>query len=48
MLTFLVCLSLCVYSQGSPLGCRWLDEKFSQYSTNSLELLDNMVKIVIV
>ncbi|TWW82186.1 interferon a3-like [Takifugu flavidus] len=43
MLTLLVCLSLCVYSQGSPLGCRWLDDKFRLYSQNSLELLDTMV-----
>nr|CAM82750.1 type I interferon 1 [Takifugu rubripes] len=43
MLPLLVCLSLCVYSQGSPLGCRWLDDKFRQYSHKSLELLDTMV-----
>uniref|UniRef100_H2RYL6 Uncharacterized protein n=1 Tax=Takifugu rubripes TaxID=31033 RepID=H2RYL6_TAKRU len=43
MLPLLVCLSLCVYSQGSPLGCRWLDAKFRQYSHKSLELLDTMV-----
>uniref|UniRef100_H3C0V7 Interferon n=1 Tax=Tetraodon nigroviridis TaxID=99883 RepID=H3C0V7_TETNG len=42
MLTVLLCLSLCVCSQGSPLGCRWLEEKFTQYSSLSLNLLDNM------
>lgn len=46
MLRLLVCLSLCLLSQGSPLGCRWLEDKFTLYSQNSLELLDTMVNIV--
>ncbi|GLD60087.1 uncharacterized protein AKAME5_001202800 [Lates japonicus] len=38
-----VCLFLALYSAGSSLSCRWMDHKFTQYSENSLDLLDTMV-----
>ncbi|GLD60078.1 QKW90613.1 interferon a [Lates japonicus] len=37
-----VCLFLALYSAGSSLSCRWMDDKFRQYSENSLDLLDTM------
>ncbi|XP_058477476.1 interferon a3-like [Solea solea] len=38
-----VCLFLGLYSGGSALRCRWMDQKFKQYSENYLELLQMMV-----
>ncbi|XP_078134799.1 interferon a3-like [Sander vitreus] len=39
---FFVCLSLSLYSAGSSLSCRWMNHKFIQHSTNSLDLIDTM------
>uniref|UniRef100_A0A3Q3X9D9 Uncharacterized protein n=1 Tax=Mola mola TaxID=94237 RepID=A0A3Q3X9D9_MOLML len=41
---FLVCLSLSVCTEGSPLGCRWMDHRFTQYSQVCLDLLDAMAQ----
>uniref|UniRef100_A0A8C6Q0X5 Uncharacterized protein n=1 Tax=Nothobranchius furzeri TaxID=105023 RepID=A0A8C6Q0X5_NOTFU len=37
------CVCLGLYSACSSLSCRWMDQKFSQFSGASLDLLDMMV-----
>ncbi|XP_042337575.1 interferon a3-like [Plectropomus leopardus] len=38
----LVLLSVSVFSAASSLSCRWMDQKFSQHSQDSLKLLNTM------
>uniref|UniRef100_A0A8C6PYY7 Uncharacterized protein n=1 Tax=Nothobranchius furzeri TaxID=105023 RepID=A0A8C6PYY7_NOTFU len=37
------CVCLGLYSACSSLSCRWMDQKFSQFSGASLDLLDMMI-----
>ncbi|XP_075896628.1 interferon a3-like [Nelusetta ayraudi] len=40
-----VCVSVSVFTAtASPLKCKWLDHRFRQYSKESLDLLDDMVR----
>ncbi|XP_041672194.1 interferon a3-like [Cheilinus undulatus] len=40
--TLCVCVFVCVFGAGSPLSCRWMDHKFTQFSENYLNLVDTM------
>ncbi|KAM7381332.1 hypothetical protein PAMA_012270 [Pampus argenteus] len=42
-MVFFAVLILSLFTAGSSLSCRWLDQKFTQYSEKSLELLGTMV-----
>uniref|UniRef100_A0A8C6PYH3 Uncharacterized protein n=1 Tax=Nothobranchius furzeri TaxID=105023 RepID=A0A8C6PYH3_NOTFU len=42
------CVCLGLYSACSSLSCRWMDQKFSQFSGTSLDLLDMMVSGLLV
>ncbi|XP_063749769.1 uncharacterized protein LOC134871102 [Eleginops maclovinus] len=39
---FFVCLSLSLCAVGSSLSCRWMQQKFKQFSKNSVDIIDTM------
>uniref|UniRef100_A0A672GYB0 Interferon a3-like n=1 Tax=Salarias fasciatus TaxID=181472 RepID=A0A672GYB0_SALFA len=39
-----VCLFVALFSAGSSLSCRWMNDKFQQHSEESMALLDHMVR----